>query len=167
MNVQDSGVHSVERIDGRLQWVFRGMTVDELRVAGDAKRRLGTGGLTPEAAAAAVEPTSSALATILRSFEDHQGLIASISMLLAIIGILLPACCRRVRFVAETTRQQTAADKCARNAFRRKPIHATGIGSGKGINLPVREAKSRLWRGRMSPMLGQLTGRAAPAGSSV
>jgi hypothetical protein len=52
-------------------------------------------------------------------------------------------------------------------AFRLKPIHATGIGSGKGINLPVREAKSRLWRGRMSPMLDQLTGRAAPAGSSV
>lgn len=76
MNIEDTGIHSVERIDGRLQWVFREMTPEEMRTLRDnLKGVLAQEGVTPEEAATAVEPSSSALATMLRSFEDHQGLI--------------------------------------------------------------------------------------------
>lgn len=90
MNVEGGGVHSVERIDGQLRWVFREMTADQLReLKGTLSEALTRDDVTVEGVAAAVEPTSTALANMLRACEDRQGLISFVSMILAMIALVL------------------------------------------------------------------------------
>lgn len=90
MNTEDDGVHSVERIDGQLQWVFRELTGSQLReLRVTLTEALARDDVTAEEVAAAVEPTSSMLAKLLAGVENRQGLITLVGTIVAIITLVL------------------------------------------------------------------------------
>jgi hypothetical protein len=81
---------TVRRVGGRLQVIFQAMTAEQLHAVRDSLQALlKQPDATIETVAQSVEPTSSALATWIRTLNENQGVIALVGVLLTIIAMLL------------------------------------------------------------------------------